>query len=73
MYTTNVVFTLVALAKLLRVNPEKAAEVCTLTSEALQLREKIDSEHTGFFSQEIEKDIISLVDYTRSNTGRVLQ
>lgn len=59
MYTTNVVFTLVTLAKvLLKMNKkEKAKEYLT---EAITLKNSIDEEHTGFFSDEIKQDIMQL-------------
>lgn len=60
MYITNIVFTIVALAKLLSIMPNRIDEVKALTNQALILKSKIDPEHTGYFSEEIEKDLAEL-------------
>jgi hypothetical protein len=57
MYTTNIVFTLVSLAKIVAANTERIDEVKQLFNEAITLKSDIDSDHIGFFSDDIERDI----------------
>lgn len=60
---TNVVFTLVKLARLLSNDVDRIEEVKSLLSEASQLKEEIDIEHSGYFSGEILSDLQDLVEY----------
>ena len=56
-YTTNIVFTLVSLAKIVATNTKRLNEVKQLFDEAVALKSDIDSDHIGFFSDDIERDI----------------
>ncbi len=67
MYIANIVFTLVALAKLISAMPDRIDEVRALTNRALKLKDKIDPKHTGYFSEEIEADLAELLRLTQSN------
>ncbi|MCM1494534.1 MAG: tetratricopeptide repeat protein [Bacteroides sp.] len=57
MYTANIVFTLVSLAKLVATNSERLDEVKRLFDEVVTLKSDIDLNHVGFFQDDIEKDI----------------
>lgn len=69
MYTANVVVTLTALAGLLMTDPPRFPELCALTDEAARLWAAIDSEHTGFFSHQIESDLSHLRRFIAEHTG----
>lgn len=60
MYTTNIVFTLISLAMLISYDDKRINEVKELFEEAVALKAEIDSDHTGFFSNEIESKITYL-------------
>ncbi len=60
MYTTNIVFTLVALAKIVSANEERYNEVQQLLDAAIVLKSNIDLDHIGYFPDEIEEDIQAL-------------
>lgn len=49
MYTTNIIFTLVSLAKVVAADSKRLDEVKQLFDEAVALKSDIDSEHTVFF------------------------
>ncbi len=57
MYTINIIFTLVSLAKVVAADTKRLDEVKQLFDEAVALKSNIDSEHVGFFSDDIERDI----------------
>ena len=60
MYTTNIVFTLVSLAKVISVNKKRYNEAQQLLDEAIALRTNIDMDYIGFFPDEVESDIKTL-------------
>lgn len=68
MYTTNVVSALVALAKLLLADPQRFAQLCALTDEAVRLHETIDPEHTSFSSRQLRVDLDLLRAHIRART-----
>ena len=57
MYTTNIVFTLVSLAKLISSDDQRVDEVQEMYNEAITLKSKVDNDHMGFFSDDVESDI----------------
>lgn len=65
MYTANIVFTLVSLARLISANAQRVDEVQKMYDEAIILKSQIDKEHMGFFSDEVESDIQFLSEILR--------
>lgn len=68
MYTINIVYTLVSLAKVVSANTKRLDEVGELFNEAMALKSDIDFDHLGFFSDDIERDIkilSELLDYQK--------
>lgn len=63
MYTTNIIFTLVSLAKIISVNTDRYKEVQQLINEAVALKAGIDLDNIGFFSDKIEADIKTLSEH----------
>ena len=70
-YKTNIVFTLVNLAKFLSQDITRYDEVVALVGEAIDLKNVIDSDRSGFFSEEIESDLVFLEDYILKNTKSI--
>ena len=70
-YTTNIVFTLVNLAKLLMEDPQRIDDVKQLTAEAISLKGSIDDDHTGFFSNEILDAIEELTAFINNADNEV--
>jgi tetratricopeptide (TPR) repeat protein len=67
-YTTNIVFTLVALAKTLLLAEDRTDDVKQLIREAISLKANIDDEHTGFFSEEVNRDIAYINETIREHS-----
>ena len=61
-YTGNVAWTFASLAKLLFTEKNRTTEVVALCHQVIEMRQKLDSNHLGFFIDDIAKECQSLLD-----------
>lgn len=68
-YSASILFTLVAIMKLSVSANIQLQDFDAMCREAKQLRSVIDAEHTGFYMEELDKELCSLLEYKVAKTN----